>query len=154
MQFSRFIFWLCFPSPIVTWVHIASGLLKVQQSHFSYFWWKMTVLNFRPILRFGCFWLAVVEVSGFEPLTSCLQSRRSTSWAIPPLHLSFISWHRSFHNYCLMFNVKCSMGLWWAILDLNQGPHPYQGCALTTWANSPKLLSSLMISFTLIPRVA
>ena len=20
----------------------------------------------------------------------------------------------------------------WAILDLNQGPHPYQGCALTT----------------------
>ena len=25
----------------------------------------------------------------------------------------------------------------WAILDLNQGPHPYQGCALTTWANGP-----------------
>ena len=26
----------------------------------------------------------LVEVSGFELLTSCLQSRRSTSWAIPP----------------------------------------------------------------------
>ena len=25
----------------------------------------------------------------------------------------------------------------WAILDSNQGPHPYQGCALTNWANSP-----------------
>ena len=25
----------------------------------------------------------------------------------------------------------------WAILDLNQRPHPYQGCALTNWANSP-----------------
>ena len=25
----------------------------------------------------------------------------------------------------------------WAILDLNQRPHPYQGCALTSWANSP-----------------
>jgi hypothetical protein len=23
-------------------------------------------------------------------------------------------------------------GRLWAILDLNQGPHPYQGCALTT----------------------
>ena len=26
--------------------------------------------------------------------------------------------------------VTCS-GPWWAYLDLNQGPHPYQGCALT-----------------------
>ena len=25
----------------------------------------------------------------------------------------------------------------WAILDLNQRPHPYQGCTLTNWANSP-----------------
>ena len=25
----------------------------------------------------------------------------------------------------------------WAMLDLNQRPHPYQGCALTNWANSP-----------------
>lgn len=25
-----------------------------------------------------------------------------------------------------------SLGWMWAILDLNQGPHPYQGCALTT----------------------
>ena len=31
----------------------------------------------------------------------------------------------------------------WAILDLNQRPHPYQGCALTNWANSP-----LNFSFT------
>ena len=26
-------------------------------------------------------------------------------------------------------NIKIEI---WAILDLNQGPHPYQGCALTT----------------------
>jgi hypothetical protein len=25
----------------------------------------------------------------------------------------------------------------WAIQDLNLGPYPYQGCALTNWANSP-----------------
>ena len=30
----------------------------------------------------------------------------------------------------------------WAILDLNQRPHPYQGCALTSWANSPLQSSS------------
>ena len=55
----------------------------------------------------------VVEISGFEPLTSAVQKQRSTNWAIPP---------------------------WWAIQDLNLGPHPYQGCALTNWANSPNRL--------------
>ena len=54
----------------------------------------------------------MVEISGLEPLTSALQRQRSTNWAIPP---------------------------WWAMLDLNQRPHPYQGCALTNWANSPLL---------------
>ena len=34
--------------------------------------------------------LCVVEISGIEPLTSCLQGRRSPSWAKPPdLHLLF-----------------------------------------------------------------
>ena len=57
---------------------------------------------------------AYLEVSGLEPLTSALQRQRSTNWAIPPEPLKG-----------------------WAILDSNQGPHPYQGCALTSWANSP-----------------
>ena len=26
---------------------------------------------------------------------------------------------------------------WWAYLDLNQGPHPYQGCALTKLSYTP-----------------
>jgi hypothetical protein len=54
-------------------------------------------------------WISCLEVSGVEPLTIALQRRCSTNWAIPP----------------------------WAILDLNQRPHPYQGCALANWANSP-----------------
>jgi hypothetical protein len=53
-----------------------------------------------------------VEVSGVEPLTTAVQKRCSTNWAIPP----------------------------WAILDLNQRPHPYQGCALANWANSPCMI--------------
>ena len=37
-------------------------------------------LSYRPFhLR------KLVEVTGFEPMTFCLQSRRSTNWAIPPL---------------------------------------------------------------------
>ena len=67
------------------------------------------VLNNYSIFKFLFFF---VEISGFEPLTSAMQKQRSTNWAIPPL---------------------------WAIQDLNLGPHPYQGCALTTWANGPKL---------------
>ena len=30
------------------------------------------------------YWPILVEISGIEPLTSCLQSRRSPSWAKPP----------------------------------------------------------------------
>jgi hypothetical protein len=29
-------------------------------------------------------------------------------------------------------NLKSKITSRWAILDSNQGPHPYQGCALTT----------------------
>ena len=34
----------------------------------------------------------------------------------------------------------------WAIQDLNLGPHPYQGCALTNWANSPERIKNLFLS--------
>ncbi len=42
----------------------------------------------------------------------------------------------------------------WAMEDLNFRPHPYQGCALTNWANSPLLLlfiSYLTLLFKLCP---
>ena len=32
----------------------------------------------------------------------------------------------------------------WAAVDSNHRPHPYQGCALTTWASSPRMLYQLM----------
>ena len=35
-------------------------------------------------IRFGASSLLLVEISGIEPLTSCLQGRRSPSWAKPP----------------------------------------------------------------------
>ena len=33
----------------------------------------------------------MVEISGIEPLTSCVQGRRSPSWAISPCHRLFIT---------------------------------------------------------------
>ena len=34
-------------------------------------------------------------------------------------------------DYPLLITDNSSLFSRWAILDLNQGPHPYQGCALT-----------------------
>ena len=58
----------------------------------------------------------LVEISGIEPLTSCLQGRRSPSWAKPPY-----------------FPLK----KWWAKMDSNHRPHDYQSCALASWAIGP-----------------
>ena len=33
--------------------------------------------------------------------------------------------------FFLVFNKVKKDKNWWAMLDLNQRPHPYQGCALT-----------------------
>ena len=55
------------------------------------YWWAKVDSNHRPhdyqscalaSWAIGPFW--VVEISGIEPLTSCLQGRRSPSWAKPP----------------------------------------------------------------------
>ena len=54
----------------------------------------------------------LVEANGFEPMTSCLQSRCSPNWATPPKK-------------------------WWAWVDLNYRPHAYQACALTKLSYRP-----------------
>ena len=74
-----------------------------------------------------------MEISGIEPLTSCVQGRRSPSWAISPM---------SSHHFLRFTYYSVSISLhrleWWVWVDLNHRPHPYQGCALTTWATDPK----------------
>ena len=59
----------------------------------------------------------MVERRRIELLTPCVQSRCSPSWANTP--------------------HKLNNQNWWAWMDSNQRPHPYQGCALTTWATGP-----------------
>ena len=85
--------------------------------------------NFRQELQLNWTFNRGVEVSGFEPLTSALQRQRSTNWAIPPLFSLFYFENENFQNQT---NRLCSEPKQkkWAMLDLNQRPHPYQGCAL------------------------
>ena len=60
-------------------------------------WWAKMDSNHRPHDYQSCAlasWAIgpyLVEISGIEPLTSCLQGRRSPSWAKPPyLHHSYL----------------------------------------------------------------
>ena len=53
------------------------------------------------------YWPILVEISGIEPLTSCLQGRRSPSWAKPP-NLSHLL-TRCIH--CQLSTVNCQFSL-------------------------------------------
>ena len=101
----------------------------------------------------------LVESTGIEPVTSCLQGRRSPSWANPPYRRTEIHIFRleifSFKTpLCLCFsspNQTRFTGLWfgsmriwkwWAKMDSNHRPHDYQSCALASWAIGPYLAST------------
>ena len=106
--------------------------------------------------------LFLVEISGFEPLTSCLQGRRSPSWAKPP---SLCVLTRSLYqlkaqrsgfqlerrsrfareHFASRRNAefaKRTSTSWWAKMDSNHRPHDYQSCALASWAIGPYLVAS------------
>ena len=100
-----------------------------------------------------CYIKWLVEDNGIEPLTPCLQSRCSPSWANPP-----VFHHDSLRNTALL-NTSCkqlhvcisrlvlldsqdstgSIRIWWVWLGSNQRPPPYQDGALTSWATDPSL---------------
>ena len=58
-------------------------------------------------------------MSGVEPLTFAVQKRYSTT-ELHPLYF----FKKTFKEKSL------TLHLGWDMLDLNQRPHPYQGCAL------------------------
>ena len=74
----------------------------------------------------------LVELRGIEPRTSCVQGRRSPSWAITP----WLVEQQIIVNY-LNTDLIQNTEIWWVWVDLNHRPHPYQGCALTNWATDP-----------------
>ena len=104
--------------------------------------------------------LFLVEISGFEPLTSCLQGRRSPSWAKPPYpgmkESGGPKWTRFpagkprrlkqstglFLSAGFRVLPRPSKVLWWAKMDSNHRPHDYQSCALASWAIGPYLVAS------------
>ncbi len=65
--------------------------------------------------------IVLVEVNGIEPMTSCVQGRRSPSWATPPKNT----------------RTDSSQSRWWAWMELNHRPHAYQACALTELSYRP-----------------
>ena len=98
--------------------------------------------------------LYVVESTGIEPVTSCLQGRRSPSWANPPyrrnqihkfrfeiaiskLHCGFVSPPRIKPTSLGSASVPWVSLKWWAKMDSNHRPHDYQSCALASWAIGP-----------------
>ena len=111
--------------------------------------------------------LLLVESTGIEPVTSCLQGRRSPSWANPPYEVGSggpgLAFLRKSHGGCNSPPDCCQeppfesilaccllelnrLGLdfpitlllkWWAKMDSNHRPHDYQSCALASWAIGP-----------------
>ena len=64
--------------------------------------------------------LLLVELTGVEPVTSCLQGRRSSQLSYSPVK-------------ALMQPASCRpLSFEWAWEELNLRPHAYQACALTT----------------------
>ena len=110
-------------------------------------------------------WISVnllVESTGIEPVTSCLQGRRSPSWANPPL--GFVMWWAkrgslscgkattvtTYHRYVVKSRLSSHFDRllscfkkWWAKMDSNHRPHDYQSCALASWAIGPYQLHFL-----------
>ena len=82
----------------------------------------------------------MVEMSGFEPLTPCLQSRCSPAELHPH---TFTNKHSASTSQkciwlahvrlsaCLLFTYSAEEQKWWALEESNLGPCPYQGHALT-----------------------
>ena len=68
-------------------------------------------LSYWPILD-SLHFLMLVEISGIEPLTSCLQGRRSPSWAKPPYPFS-TSLGTFFPVPSKLNNVKLFNTLYW-----------------------------------------
>ena len=115
--------------------------------------------------------LFLVEISGFEPLTSCLQGRRSPSWAKPPSlcvltrslyqlkaqrsgfqlerRSRFAREHFAFRRNAEF--AKRTSTSWWAKMDSNHRPHDYQSCALASWAIGPFCLLLCKVHLSLHP---
>ena len=70
--------------------HYTFVYASVSDEVWSKIWWAQVDSNHRPHAYQACAlttWAMspyLVEISGIEPLTPCLQSRCSPSWAIPP----------------------------------------------------------------------
>ena len=114
--------------------------------------------------NFSQFLKKMVEISGIEPLTSCLQGRRSPSWAKPP-YPSVDVWEVVGQNglepSTSRLSVVCSSQLsywpvfashffWWRLAGSNRWPPACKAGALPAELN-PQISSSILGTFYLYP---
>ena len=89
-NFNIFIFLLILFQTRNDTQHYTFVYASVSDEVWSKIWWAQVDSNHRPHAYQACAlttWAMspyLVEISGIEPLTPCLQSRCSPSWAIPP----------------------------------------------------------------------
>ena len=102
----------------------------------------------------------VVEISGIEPLTSCLQGRRSPSWAKPPyFHITIfeVVGQNGLEPSTSRLSVVCSSQLsywpiWWRLAGSNRWPPACKAGALPAELNPRSLFHLLRcIVFLTIP---
>ena len=97
---------------------------------------------------------AAVDISLRSPSTWLRLSLKSPADSLlirlkaPHLAHSFRTkmWFSSYCNKIKRIVTNVTILFIWAAVDSNHRPHPYQGCALTTWASSPHLAVLLQFS--------
>ena len=90
-----------------------------------------------------------MEISGIEPLTSCVQGRRSPSWAISPIH-NFNILFSFFTHYIVTFDSSCSNNWVVGLSGLEPPTSPLSGVRSNHLSYRPnRILSSIILFFSL-----
>ena len=88
------------------------NLLNIKHTCLQTFAWKILVKHLSCLIKILCKTSSVIFCWARKMKSKLINNK----W-------DFI-WRRTAKN-------------WWVWLELNQRPHPYQGCALTNWATDP-----------------
>ena len=119
---------------------------NITQDHKNYSILDNKKEDLNPVLFF--IW-AAVDISLRSPSTWLRLSLISPADSLlirlkaPHLAHSFRTkmWFSPYYNKIKRIVTNVTILFIWAAVDSNHRPHPYQGCALTTWASSPPFIN-------------
>ena len=102
--------------------------------------WQGGILN---QLNYQTIWYNImVTDTGFEPVNACVKGMWVNRFSNPPTKWWSLAGSNRWPPACKAGALPAELKphfnyTWWAWMDLNHRPHPYQGCALTNWATGP-----------------